>query len=103
MRLEGCLLIASLSALSVPDAAWGAPLYSEMIVFGDSLSDTGNVHIASTALGQLPDPGFDGRLSNGPIWVDRQGRRMKSSNQKREHIIIVPGGLLATGPHADPG
>ena len=56
MRLKGFLLIASLSALSVPAAAWGAPLYSEMIVFGDSLSDTGNVHIASTALGQLPDP-----------------------------------------------
>src|SRR5690242_16189964 len=32
-----------------------------------------------------------------------QGRRMKSSSQKREHIIIVPGSLLATGPHADPG
>jgi phospholipase/lecithinase/hemolysin len=76
MRLEGCLLIASLSALSVPAAAWGAPLYSEMIVFGDSVSDTGNVHIASTALGQFPDPGFDGRLSNGPIWVDRLAERL---------------------------
>src|SRR3954463_2130938 len=32
-----------------------------------------------------------------------QGRRMKSSSQKREHIILVPGGLLATGPHTDPG
>jgi phage terminase small subunit len=32
-----------------------------------------------------------------------QGRRMKSSIQKSEHVIIVPGGLLATGPHADPG
>jgi hypothetical protein len=32
-----------------------------------------------------------------------QGRRMKSSSQKREHVIIVPGGLLATRPHADPG
>jgi hypothetical protein len=28
---------------------------------------------------------------------------MKSSNQKREHIIIVPGSLLATGSHADSG
>ena len=28
---------------------------------------------------------------------------MKSSSQKREHVIIIPGGLLATGPHADPG
>jgi phospholipase/lecithinase/hemolysin len=122
MRLEGCLLIASLSALSVPAAAWGAPLYSEMIVFGDSVSDTGNVHIASTALGQLPDPGFDGRLSNGPIWVDRlaerlglaspspsltggtnQGRCMKSAHQKRQHVLVIPGSLLATSVHADPG
>ena len=34
------------------------------------------MHIASTALGQLPDPGFDGRLSNGPIWVDRLAERL---------------------------
>src|SRR3954451_1807676 len=32
-----------------------------------------------------------------------QGRRMKSASQKSEHVIIVPGGLLATRPHADPG
>src|SRR3954470_17183666 len=34
------------------------------------------------------------------IW---QGRRMKSSSQKSEHVLVIPGGLLATGPHADPG
>ncbi len=28
---------------------------------------------------------------------------MKSSIRKREHVIIVPGGLLAPRPHADPG
>src|SRR3954469_6053212 len=26
---------------------------------------------------------------------------MKSASQKSEHVIIVPGGLLATRPHAD--
>src|SRR3954465_1803423 len=36
-------------------------------------------------------------------WDDIQGRRMKSASQKSEHVIIVPGGLLATRPHADPG
>jgi len=76
----GFLLAASLSVLGIPAAAWGAPLYSEMIVFGDSLSDTGNVHTASTAQGLIPDPPppyFDGRLSNGPIWVDRLAERLK--------------------------
>ena len=32
-----------------------------------------------------------------------QGRRMKSARQKRQHIFIIPGGLLAAAPHADPG
>ena len=80
MRLEGFLLIASLSMLSIPATAWGAPLYSEMVVFGDSLSDTGNVQTASTAQGLLPDPPppyFDGRLSNGRIWVDRLAERLE--------------------------
>src|SRR5215212_7167836 len=36
-------------------------------------------------------------------WAIMQGRRMKSASQKSEHVIIVPGGLLATRPHADPG
>jgi outer membrane lipase/esterase len=79
MRLKRFLLITSLFLLSVPAAAWGAPLYSEMIVFGDSLSDTGNVHTASMAQGLIPDPPppyFDGRLSNGPIWVDRLAERL---------------------------
>src|SRR5690349_17259942 len=32
-----------------------------------------------------------------------QGRRMKSAHQKRHHVLVIPGGFLATGPHADPG
>src|SRR4051794_27189072 len=28
---------------------------------------------------------------------------MKSAGQKSEHVLVIPGGLLATGPHADPG
>jgi aerobic C4-dicarboxylate transport protein len=47
--------------------------------------------------------GIDRFMSEARALVNMQGRRMKSSSQKREHILIVPGGLLATGPHADPG
>src|SRR3954462_15972211 len=48
-------------------------------------------------------------LKENLLWVRTfdtvadQGRRMKSASQKSEHVIIVPGGLLATRPHADPG
>ncbi|NEQ24789.1 MAG: SGNH/GDSL hydrolase family protein [Microcoleus sp. SIO2G3] len=39
-----------------------------LYVFGDSLSDTGNVF---HELGRPPRPYVDGRFSNGPVWVDR--------------------------------
>src|SRR3954466_11936006 len=37
------------------------------------------------------------------LWGARQGRRMKSSSQERQHVLIIPGSLLATRPHADLG
>lgn len=49
--------------------------FSDIIVFGDSLSDTGNAQIGASVLA-LPDPApaadgyFLGRFSNGPIYVD---------------------------------
>ncbi|WP_228061731.1 SGNH/GDSL hydrolase family protein [[Phormidium] sp. LEGE 05292] len=43
--------------------------YSKMYVFGDSLSDTGNVYNSSTQ--QFPPPPYyKGRFSNGLNWVD---------------------------------
>jgi phospholipase/lecithinase/hemolysin len=46
----------------------GAP-YPAMYVFGDSLSDTGNVSLAT--LGQVPvaPPYADRSFSNGPVWA----------------------------------
>lgn len=48
---------------------------AEMVVFGDSLSDTGNVFKTSTTDPFLqPDPPsppyYQGRMSNGPVWVE---------------------------------
>lgn len=46
-----------------------ASAYTAMYVFGDSLSDAGNVSIATA--GALPiAPYFAGRFSNGPVWVE---------------------------------
>ncbi len=44
-----------------------ANAYSSLYAFGDSLSDTGNVFAASSF--PLP-PYFNGRFSNGPVWVE---------------------------------
>ena len=52
-----------------------AARFRELIVFGDSLSDTGNV-LRSTDVPTLDPvpvspPYFMGRFSNGPVWVER--------------------------------
>jgi phospholipase/lecithinase/hemolysin len=54
-------------------AIWPASLhagpYSQMVVFGDSLSDTGNVDDLS--FGLVPGSDYwEGRFSNGPLWEE---------------------------------
>jgi len=42
----------------------------QIYIFGDSLSDTGNVFAASGGTNPPSPPYFQGRYSNGPVWVD---------------------------------
>lgn len=44
--------------------------YSNVYFFGDSLSDTGNVYLASGGATPSDPPYYQGRLSNGPTWVE---------------------------------
>ncbi|UPG85440.1 SGNH/GDSL hydrolase family protein [Luteibacter aegosomatis] len=51
----------------------GAPI-ERIVSFGDSLSDTGNMHNESQW--QLPSGAwYAGRFSNGPVWVEHLARR----------------------------
>ena len=60
MSLAGALVVSLMSAQ--------ASAYSALYVFGDSLSDTGNVNIIT---GGVPFPPYaTGRFSNGPVWVE---------------------------------
>ncbi len=43
--------------------------YARAVVFGDSLSDTGNVYRMTFGL-YPPSPYWNGRFSNGPVWVE---------------------------------
>ena len=66
-----CRLLGSLSALSLLLALAGAraDAYDALYVFGDSLSDVGNISLATG--GAIPGPSYaDGRFSNGPNYVD---------------------------------
>ncbi len=61
--LTAFLVIAPVSA------AGADTVYSEIVVFGDSLSDTGNLFVDSGGVVTAP-PYFSGRFSNGPVWVE---------------------------------
>jgi phospholipase/lecithinase/hemolysin len=50
----------------LPSVAWSYP-YTEIYVFGDSLSDTGRLF---EAIGIPPYPYYEGHSSNGPLWVE---------------------------------
>jgi len=61
-----------------PDAAAAAPVsYSKIYAFGDSLTDAGNVYIAT--LGTEPTSAVysDGRFSNGAVWVQDLAKDFK--------------------------
>jgi phospholipase/lecithinase/hemolysin len=63
------LLTILIGLLAGPAAARVATSYDAIYVFGDSYCDVGNVFIASG--GTIPAaPYFDGRFSNGPIWIE---------------------------------
>lgn len=52
------------------DSTVAQPKFDRIIIFGDSLSDNGNLYAKS--LNKMPKspPYFSGRFSNGPTWVE---------------------------------
>jgi phospholipase/lecithinase/hemolysin len=66
--------IAMLAAIAlVFQATPGFTCVTTIVVFGDSLSDTGRVFAAtngSTPAPSTPGTWWNGRFSNGPLWID---------------------------------
>jgi len=74
MLLMRICSIALLVTLAVSARAPGA--YSGLVMFGDSLSDIGNVHDQTFGIAPQSPPYFDGRYSNGPLWVERLAQNL---------------------------
>ena len=70
VKLFRILVVASLLTGLPASASAG---FFELVVFGDSLSDTGNQF---AAIGNPPPPYFNGRFSNGPVAVERLASRL---------------------------
>ncbi|HEV2081090.1 MAG TPA: SGNH/GDSL hydrolase family protein [Brevundimonas sp.] len=54
-------------------SAASAQSYSRLVVFGDSLSDNGNLYAASFNTQPTSPPYFQGRFSNGPVFTELLG------------------------------
>lgn len=67
-------LVPDLNANGLPDdcESWTALPHGidSLIVFGDSLSDTGNFYAHTGQMSPPSPPYSQGRFSNGPMWVD---------------------------------
>jgi phospholipase/lecithinase/hemolysin len=68
MRRGAAIFLGSMLALLIPAASALAAPYSQVVVYGDSLSDNGNF-FASVGLPGLPY--YQGRRSNGPVAVEQ--------------------------------
>lgn len=61
--------LVALFLISSHAAVHASPV-TRIVVFGDSLSDPGNLYEASGHTDPPVPPYYEGRFSNGPIWVD---------------------------------
>ncbi len=68
MPLARILTLCLILVLLLANAAAGGP-FRDLVVFGDSFSDTGNA--ASTSFGLLPGSAYyEGRFTNGPVYAE---------------------------------
>ena len=70
--------------------------YSQLFVFGDSLSDSGNVFNLSGGTFPPSPPYFPGRFSNGPNWVDQFAAQLGLNP-----TLITDPGLNPAAPPSD--
>jgi len=72
--LRGAALAAlTVSATAAMASAANAQSYSRLVVFGDSLSDNGNLYAATGNTQPTSPPYFQGRFSNGPVFTELLG------------------------------
>jgi phospholipase/lecithinase/hemolysin len=62
-------LMAALLSMGGAAARAATPSYDNLYVFGDSYCDVGNLFLA-TGGAEPAAPYYNGRFSNGPIWLD---------------------------------
>ncbi|NEP39664.1 MAG: SGNH/GDSL hydrolase family protein [Okeania sp. SIO2G4] len=63
-------------------------LFSDIYVFGDSLSDTGNAFVATGGLLPPSPPYFEGRTSNGPLWIETLAPQLELTSNSSLNFAV---------------
>ncbi|MGZ9100618.1 MAG: autotransporter domain-containing protein [Brevundimonas sp.] len=67
------LAALTVAAVGAVASAASAQTYNRLVVFGDSLSDNGNLYAVTGNTNPLSPPYFNGRFSNGPVFTELLG------------------------------
>ena len=80
------------------------PTFDAIYVFGDSYCDVGNIFIATGGTTPPSPPYFNGRFSNGPLWVDHiaSARNLPMAPSLAGGTDYCVGGAHVTGPVPTP-
>lgn len=105
---------------SIQAAVPSPPQPDRLYVFGDSLSDSGNVFRVTEGTYPPTPPYFQGRYSNGPVWVEQLATKLGLSAEQTKNFAYggattanarengIPGVLVQvqnfvkSNPQADP-
>ncbi|MBN8552039.1 MAG: autotransporter domain-containing protein [Caulobacterales bacterium] len=73
MRIKLTLAASTLALGLALAGTASAQTYSRIVTFGDSLSDNGNLYLATGNTTPPSPPYYQGRFSNGPVWTELLG------------------------------
>jgi outer membrane lipase/esterase len=103
---KGLWILTVFTSISLGSSLMSAatPTYDAIYVFGDSYCDVGNIFIA-TAGAEPAAPYYNGRFSNGPIWIEHVagGLGLPMAPALAGGTDYAFGGAFATAPQTIPG
>ena len=76
---------------------------NQLYVFGDSLSDTGTIYNATGGAYPPSPPYFQGRYSNGPVWVEHLASKLAVTLDRTHNFAAGGATTEANGAYGVPG
>ncbi len=83
------LLMSVVSGIAIASTS-----INKIVVFGDSLSDTGNLYEYMHHQLPMSPPYYDGRFSNGPVWIEHLIKHYFPTDSKSHLIDYAFGGAV---------